>query len=145
MLVSGRVYFYKNCLFQKTLELVVFGLPKLHWKTLNLRVQNLWQHFHTKIILKYEFPPRIIASSISFADFLLGNTCFVFSYFFFVSMKISRITGGESPRFHKEGNHYRKLPGTPNNPTSFFMVGHQLDDEPNLYMGNGWKSPKIYV
>ena len=23
----------------------------------------------------------------------------------------------------------------------FFMVGHQLDDEPNLYMGNGWKSP----
>ena len=21
------------------------------------------------------------------------------------------------------------------------MVGYQLDDEPNLYIGNGWKSP----
>ena len=27
----------------------------------------------------------------------------------------------------------------------FFMVGYQLEDEPNLYMGNGWKSPNIYL
>ena len=26
-------------------------------------------------------------------------------------------------------------------PTIFLRVGYQLDDEPNLYMGNGWKSP----
>ena len=29
-------------------------------------------------------------------------------------------------------------------PTISLIVGYQLDDEPNLYMGNGWKSPNIF-
>ena len=24
-------------------------------------------------------------------------------------------------------------------------IGNQLDDEPNLYIGNGWKSPNIHL
>ena len=32
----------------------------------------------------------------------------------------------------------------PLQPTISLMVGHQLDDEPNLYIGNGWKSPYFH-
>ena len=29
-------------------------------------------------------------------------------------------------------------------PSEKHVVGYQSDDEPNLYIGNGWKSPNIH-
>jgi len=69
---------------------------------------------------------------------LLTASCVAASGTTELSLPLEDVAPGTPNKSKKDTKH--ALPGSPNN--QFFYGCFELDDEPTLYIGNGWKSRK---